>query len=296
MHPQLIDFGKLLHAILGGETAPNLPLHTFGVLMGAGFIAGIAFGMREARRWAIDSEFIFNMSFWVMLGGIAGSRLLYVIIDLFQQGSRSAYLTHPLSILAIWEGGLVWYGGFFGAFAFAIFYCMREKVDVLRMSDVAGPATFMGLALGRLGCTAVGDDFGRPIAAEWFKRWGLVFTDPAALVYPEALKGQPLHATQLYMALGAFTLFVILWFTLKHKRFHGQVTFLAFMLYPISRSIVEYFRGDFQRGYVIKDVLSTSQAVSIPTFLAGLILFIVFWKRAKQREVTVKGQLAKSSS
>lgn len=294
MHPNLINFGPLLEAITG--VARDLPLHSFGILMGAGFIAGIAFGMREARRWGIDSEAIFNLSFWVMLGGIAGSRILYVIVDILQQGSDSAYLSNPLSIIQIWEGGLVWYGGFFGAFVCFLIYAYREKLPIWRTCDVCGPATFFGLAIGRLGCMAVGDDFGRPIKAEWFKPFGVVFTHPEALVYPASLKGEILHPTQLYMGLGAFILFLILWFMLKHKRFDGQVTWIAFALYPISRSIVEVFRGDYQRNVNPDVLLSTSQWVSIPTFLAGVILFYVFWQRWKnQNNVKIKGRIAKQA-
>src|SRR3954466_12459498 len=108
MHPILIELGPF-------------HIHTFGVLMGSGFLVGILWSMRFARKWGIDPEEIFNLTFWIMLAGIGGARLLYVFIDIGPKGWGSEYAcVHPLreaivGWVAIWEGGLVWYGGFIGA-------------------------------------------------------------------------------------------------------------------------------------------------------------------------------------
>lgn len=261
MHPILIQLGKL-------------PIHTFGVLMGAAFLAGILISMRNARMWGLDPEEIFNLSFWIMLSGIGGARLVYILIDLLQKGADSEFLSRPIAWLAIWEGGLVWYGGFIGAGAVVIAYAYRHEMPVWRVCDVLAPGTFIGLGIGRIGCLMAGDDFGRPTTVPW----GIVFRNPEALVYPDSLRGVPLHPTQVYMELKSFSIGVFLMIMLRYrKRFDGEILALALLVYPPLRAIVEIYRGDFQRGYWIPGVLSTSQGIGIVMVLVGVGFWI--WRR-----------------
>ena len=150
MHPILIQLG-------------SLPIHTFGMMMGAGFLAGILYSLRQARRWGIDPEQIFNLSFWIMLSGVLGSRINYIIVDLAQKGVRSEFYKSPMQLFAIWNGGLVWYGGMILATFVVLYYARRYKMPVLRVFDVLAPGTFLGLAIGRFGCVSAGDDFGKPL-------------------------------------------------------------------------------------------------------------------------------------
>jgi phosphatidylglycerol:prolipoprotein diacylglycerol transferase len=267
MHPILIQLGKL-------------PIHTFGVLMGAAFLAGILISMRNARMWGLDPEEIFNLSFWIMLSGIGGARLVYIIIDLLQKGADSEFLTRPIAWLAIWEGGLVWYGGFIGATLTVLWYARRFQMPVWRVCDALAPATFIGLAIGRIGCLMAGDDFGRPTTVPW----GIVFRNPEALVYPDSLRGVPLHPTQIYMEAKSFSIGVFLmWFLRKRKSFDGQMLALALLVYPPLRAIVEIYRGDFQRGYWIPGVLSTSQGIGLVMVIVGVAFWI--WRRRRAPEM-----------
>ena len=268
MHPILIQLG-------------NLPIHTFGMMMGAGFLAGILYSLRQARKWGLDPEQIFNLSFWIMLSGVLGSRVNYIIVDLAQKGVRSDFYKAPLKLFAIWEGGLVWYGGFILATIVVIYYTRRYKMPVWRVCDVLAPGTFLGLAIGRFGCVSAGDDFGRKLPSEWAS-WGLTFTHERALVYPDSgpdsLIGVPLHPTQFYMALKSFFVALIAHLLLKYwKRFDGQALTIAFLLYPPLRAFIELYRGDFQRGYIpyTNQTLTTSQGIGIVVFAVGLL---ALWK------------------
>ena len=260
MHPILIQLGKL-------------PIHTFGMMMGAGFLAGILYSLRQARKWGIDPEFVFNLSFWIMLSGVLGSRINYIIVDLAQKGVRSEFYREPFQLFAIWNGGLVWYGGFILATLVVIYYARRHKQPIWRLMDVLSPGCFIGLAIGRFGCVSAGDDFGEPLVSEAAKQWGLVFTDPRALVYPDSLLGVPLHPTQFYMAAKSFFVaFVCQLILSRWKRFDGQVFCTAFLLYPPLRAFIEEFRGDYQRGYIpwTNEWLTTSQGIGIAVFFVGI--------------------------
>ena len=277
MHPILIDLGPL-------------HIHTFGVLMGSGFLVGILWSMRLARKWGIDPEEIFNLTFWIMLAGIGGARLLYVLIDIGQKGWDSEFVDpHHLrdaivGWIAIWEGGLVWYGGFIGAALLVLFYARKKKMPILRVMDLLAPGTFCGLAIGRIGCLMAGDDFGRPTTMPW----GLVFHNPDALIYPKNLIGVPLHPTQNYMEAKSFTVATLCFLFLKYKkRVDGQVLALALMIYAPLRAFIEIYRGDYDRGFIpgTHDMLSTSQGIGIVVFFLGVALFVALTRRARPPRV-----------
>lgn len=272
MHPILIQLG-------------SLPIHTFGMMMGAGFLAGILVSLRLARRWGLDQEFVFNLSFWIMLSGVLGSRINYIIVDLAQKGVRSEFYKEPLKLFAIWQGGLVWYGGFILATLVTIYYARRYKQPIWRLTDALAPGCFLGLAIGRFGCVSAGDDFGRVLTGEAAK-WGLTFTDERSLVYPREIMGQPLHPTQFYMAVKSFFVAWVLWLVLtRYKRFDGQVTAIALLLYPPLRAFIELYRGDYQRGYIpwTNQVVTTSQGIGIAVFAVGVFALFYFAKNHRPK-------------
>lgn len=265
MHPILVQLG-------------SLPIHTFGMMMGAGFLAGILVSLRLARRWGLDQEFVFNLSFWIMLSGVLGSRINYILVDLAQKGVRSEFYKEPLKLFAIWQGGLVWYGGFILGTLVVIYYARRYKQPIWRLCDTLAPGCFLGLAIGRFGCVSAGDDFGRVLTGEAAK-WGLVFTDPRSLVYPREIMGQPLHPTQFYMAVKSFFVALVCHQVLtKYKRFDGQVTAIGLLLYPPLRAWIELYRGDYQRGYIpwTNQMVTTSQGIGIAVFLVGVFALFHF--------------------
>ncbi len=255
----------------------GFPLHSFGVLMGAGFMAAILYVVRMARRHGIDAERVFDLTFWVMVAGVGGCRLFYVLIDLLTRGGDSEFLRNPTKLIAIWEGGLVWYGGFILASVVVILYARKHAMPVWRVCDLFTPATFLGLGIGRVGCLMAGDDFGHVTDVPW----AVTFTNKAALVYPESLLGQPLHPTQLYMMVNAFSLAAVCHLLLNRwRRFDGQVFGTGLMLYAAFRAFVEIYRGDFQRGFVPGTNLSVSQGLGIAVFAAGLA---VLWTSRRAR-------------
>jgi phosphatidylglycerol:prolipoprotein diacylglycerol transferase len=261
MHPILVQLGPL-------------PVHTFGVLMGSGFLVGILYGLRQARRHGMDPDAIFNLCFWIMISGVLGSRALYIAIDIARKGAESEFTwKRPQALLALWEGGLVWYGGFIAAALVVILYTMLKKMPVWRTCDLLTPATFLGLGMGRIGCLMAGDDFGRI----WKHLFAVTFNNPEALVYPPSWIGQPLFPSQLHMSIDGFLVAAVGHLLLeKRLRISGQVFAIVLMLYAILRYIEEMFRGDTERGWVpfTHQTISTSQGIGILVFAAGLALYL----------------------
>jgi phosphatidylglycerol:prolipoprotein diacylglycerol transferase len=181
MHPVLFQFG-------------NLSFYTYGLLVAIGFLLGIALAMKEARRMGEDPEVILDLAFYLLLAGIIGSRLFYVIENF------ASYRLSPLDILKFWKGGLTFYGGLIPALMAGIWYVKKHNLRVLKILDIIAPSAAIGHAVGRLGCFSAGCCYGRVCDLPW----AVVFTDPKSL----APLGVSLHPTQIYSSLNAFFIFL----------------------------------------------------------------------------------------
>jgi phosphatidylglycerol:prolipoprotein diacylglycerol transferase len=152
------------------------------------------------------------------------------------------------------------YGGFIGALlASAIFFRRHPRLPFWRAADVCGPAIALGQAVGRVGCFMAGDDYGRPTLV----RWAVTFTDPDAGRIGGAPLGVPLHPVQLYEAIACLVLFLVLVRLARRKRFDGEVILAYTLAYAIVRFLLEFFRGDADRGFVFGGLLSTSQFIAV---------------------------------
>jgi phosphatidylglycerol---prolipoprotein diacylglyceryl transferase len=247
----------------------DFKLHAFGVMVALGFLAGLWFSTKEARRTGLVTEAVVNDLFlWLIIGGILGARALYVAIhwDEFRPSpDRSIW-----GVFQIWRGGIVSIGGFFGAFFLGWIFCKKRGVSFLDLADICVPGAMLGQAIGRIGCFLVGDDYGRPAPD---LPWAVRFPKIPDSLLPEQWQGVPLHPTQLYMMIKAFLIFLILAWLARRKRFAGQVLFAAMMLYPVGRWICEIYRGDeVERG--MWHGLSTAQWTLMPVFVVGLAFYL----------------------
>jgi phosphatidylglycerol---prolipoprotein diacylglyceryl transferase len=244
-------------------------LHTFGVMLAIGIVVGSWHLMRETRRLAdprIDERRIQRLAWYMVIAVVAGGRLMHVIVN------WDDYSHRPLDSFAVWEGGLVMYGGLLAVFFTVIGFALKNKIPILRLCDLCAPSLFLGDTIGRWGCFFAGDDYGKPTDLPI----GVRFTDPESLV-PPALRGVPLYPTQIMMSLKALIIFGVLMFITRRKKFDGEVAGAALMLYAVLRSIIEIFRGDVDRGFV--GPLSTAQFTSIFVFAIGLLILLVARRR-----------------
>jgi len=255
MHPVLIRFGPFT-------------IHTYGFLIAIGFLVGLWLAVIQAKKENIPVDKILDLSFYLLLAAIVGSRLFFIFIN------AGHYINHPLDIFKIWEGGLVFYGGVLLAVPVAIWYVKRNGLDMWNTADIFAPSIAIAHVFGRLGCLSAGCCHGK--AAEDLP-WGIIFTDPECLAPTNVL----LHPTQLYESAGELLIFLTLIMLRNRKSFKGWLFMSYLILYAVLRFIVEFFRGDVGRGFIIGN-LSVSQGISILMFFTGVIGFFVL--RLKNRK------------
>jgi phosphatidylglycerol:prolipoprotein diacylglycerol transferase len=243
MHPVLLRIG-------------SVPIHTYGFLIAVGFLVAVWVIRRLCLRSKLDVDRVLDLTFWSLLVGFVGARVLYVLTQ-FDSFARS-----PMDIFKVWEGGLVFFGGPLAVVPFAVWYVRKFKLPTWKVMDAMIPGLVIAHAFGRLGCIAAGCCYGKPTGADW----GFRFYSPLIDVN---LRGIPLHPTQLYESSALFVLFLGMLWLYRRKVFDGQVVLSYFIVYPVIRSVIEVFRGDTLRGFVIEDVLSTSQFISIGVFAAA---------------------------
>jgi phosphatidylglycerol:prolipoprotein diacylglycerol transferase len=255
MHPVLIRFGPLT-------------IHTYGFLIAIGFLVALWLAAVQAKKDGIHPGSILDLGFYILLAAIIGSRLFFVLIN------AGHYIDHPLDIFKIWEGGLVFYGGVLLAVPVAVWHIRKTRLDLWSTADIFAPSIAIGHVFGRLGCLAAGCCHGK--ASENLP-WGIVFTDPECLAPTNVL----LHPTQIYESSGELIIFLALIMLRNRRSFTGQLFMMYLILYAVLRFIVEFFRGDVGRGFIIGNI-SVSQGISILIFLSGLAGFFILRRKSRK--------------
>ena len=175
---------------------------------------------------------------WIILGVILGGRIGFV---LFYQPTY--YLSHPLEILMIWQGGMAFHGGLLGVVAAAFLFGRHQQVPLLSLADLVAYTVPPGLLLGRLANFINAELWGRPSEVPW----AVIFPGHAAQDCPDVMAGMcARHPSQLYEAtleglvLGA----ALIWLAYRRGAFHkpGLVMGVFLAGYGVSRFFVEFFR------------------------------------------------------
>lgn len=237
-------------------------------MLAAAFFLALALAIRQARKEGITSERIVDLSLYLLVAAIVGSRLLFVFTDLHY------YMENPLRIFKLWEGGLVFYGGLILGIPVGIYYIKKHDLPLWKVGDILAPSIAIAQAVGRLGCFSAGCCYGKPSDLPW----AVTFRDLDSL----ARLNIPLHPTQLYESSGTFIIFLFLIFMRKKKSFDGQLFWLYVLLYSILRFFIEFFRGDEIRGMLFGGPLSTSQGIGIPIAIIAIYMFFRLSKARKE--------------
>ncbi len=244
-----------------------ITLHTYGLLVALGIFAGIKICIRAASKDGFSGkevqDSIYQLGFYVMLSGILGARVFYVVTH---WAEFSANIT---DVIKIWQGGLVFYGGLIGALV-GFYVWNRSKpfaADWKQVTDWIAPSLAFGHALGRLGCFAAGCCYGKVTD----EPWGVTFLNPDSL----APLGIPLHPTQIYesiflILLGCFLLRRLSKTHQDPNRKRGAIFIEYLLIYSVGRFLIEFLRADepLQGG------LSPGQMVSLVIFASALAFAI----------------------
>jgi phosphatidylglycerol---prolipoprotein diacylglyceryl transferase len=246
----------------------------FGVAVLMAFLIAQIVSERELARRGHDLEAsaVSDVLFAALLGTMIGAKLYFVI------------LTH--NIADLWSrGGFVFWGGFIGAVAVCAITIRRKKLSFVRFADVGGIAIAAGYAVGRTGCWAVGDDYGKPysgLLAVAFPQGTPVSTVDEMMrtfntPFPPGTPGSTVvsvYPTQLYEVTLGLMMFGILWRLRDHKHAEGWLFGVYCVLAGIERFIIEFFRAKDDRfGWALG--LSTAQVIALGIIAVGVAIMMV---------------------
>lgn len=230
------------------------------------YIAGLLLGWQLLRRMVrpiadqITEVDIDDFLVWATVGVIVGGRLGYVLFY-----HLDYYLENPASVLAVWQGGMSFHGGFLGVIVAAILFARKRKFPPLMFGDLLGCVAPVGLFFGRIANFINGELFGRISDAPW------------AVIFPRG-GPEPRHPSQLYEAgLEGLVLFVVLMAISRSEvvcRRHGTRIGVFMVGYGLARSIVELFRQpDAHLGFISGN-MTMGQLLSVPMLLVGAALIV----------------------
>ncbi|HEY6768878.1 MAG TPA: prolipoprotein diacylglyceryl transferase [Candidatus Sulfotelmatobacter sp.] len=255
MHPQLLHFGRFF-------------LPTYGFLVSLGVLLGLWISVRNSERLGIDGEKAWNLGILVVLAGIVGAKVLYIIND---WSDYSGHLGDIFSISTLQAGG-VFSGGLLAAFVAAAWYVRRHHMPPLGTCDAFSPGLAFGHAIGRVGCFAAGCCYGKPT----HHFWGVTFTNPLANSITGTPLNIPLEPTQLFESAVQLANFFFLMWMLKRRKFEGQVFGAFLFIYGIARFFLEYLRDDPGRGSVFGGAMTGTQLISVGLVIGG---GLIWWLR-----------------
>lgn len=235
----------------------NFKLYSFGLMVAAGVFLSISLMTRQAKRDGFpDPEMVSDSVLVGVFAGFFGARLYYVIQNF------SVYLNDPLSFFAVWEGGLVFYGGVIASFFALYLFARIKRISFIRLLDFMLPYVALTHAFGRVGCFLNGCCAGKACSLPW------------AVTFPETELA--VHPVQLYEAGFNVLLFLFLLRAAKGKAsFTGRTTVFYFIFYAVGRFTLEFFRTN--DPYFLS--LTMNQWVSIAIFAAAAALYVSLSRR-----------------
>lgn len=254
-----------------------LDVHWYGVMYMLAFLAAWLLALYRSGKphSPVNKVEVENLITYGALGVILGGRCGYVIFYNFDK-----WMSDPLWLFRIWEGGMSFHGGLIGVLLAMYVYSTRIRVPYLALMDFVAPIVPLGLGFGRLG-NFIGQEL-----------WGRITDVPWAMVFPKA--GDPAgvarHPSQLYQAtLEGLVMFVVLfWFSAK-PRPRGAVSGLFLILYSSFRSIVENYREpDADIGFDLFGSITRGQLLSAPMMIAGVILLGNAYYSQRKKESAAK--------
>jgi phosphatidylglycerol:prolipoprotein diacylglycerol transferase len=278
----------------------SIPVYGYGFMLFLGFFSGAWLAMRRAKSVGLSGDLIWDLAVWLIVSGIGGARLLYVIRFPENVFANKVGAAKFWAIFNLPDGGLVLYGGVILGLLVFYWFCRRRKLNPLLMADVIMPSFFVGLAFGRLGCFLNGCCYGDVCSLPWAVQFPEGSATFAALVSKGFLSDaasatMSLHPTQLYSSINAVVLAILAATYFKHRHQNGAVLALALCTYPVTRFILEYLRSDeltvvmtIRTALLWGEEVTTfstpftpSQWVSLVLFSIGLIFAGYLQRRAR---------------
>jgi phosphatidylglycerol:prolipoprotein diacylglycerol transferase len=249
----------------------GIPIFGYGFMLFVGFSVAAWQAGRRVTAIGQHPDIIWDMMMWALIPGFIGARMYYLIRHGSPEFETSSGLQKLIAAIALWDGGIVFYGSVIGGAVGIIAFCRLQKVPVLPMLDCLAPSLLVGEAFGRIGCFLYGCCYGSACSLPWAMRFptdSLTFNKmlEKGQVTPDDLATPPLHPTQLYSSAAAFLMAWLLAWYFRRRRFDGAVLSLFAIIYPISRWLLELLRADIDP---YRSGLKDAQIFSLLLLLAG---------------------------
>ncbi len=229
----------------------------YGLAYVAGFVVTGLVVRWLNKRWKVglSGDDILTMILYAIIGIMAGSRIGWVLIY-----GGNAYLQDPLRLLAVWEGGMSWHGGFVGLLIAGWFVSRRLKVPFGTLADMVAVGVPAGLFFGRVANFINAELWGRATDLPW----GMVFPGAGPM---------PRHPSQLYEAfLEGIVIMAVLMVLSLTKRPQGFYYGSFMVMYGSFRTLVEFFREPDPHIGLLFGALTMGQVLSIPLIVVGAII------------------------
>ena len=244
----------------------------YSFLIFVSFIISIIFISKEAKKYNIPKDFIINLLFWVVIMGIIGARLYFVIFNL------EYYLNSPNEIIKIWEGGLAIHGGIILGTITGVIYCKKYKVKILRICDIIFPWLLLTQAIGRWGNFFNSEAYGPSTTLEKLQSLHL----PDFIINGMHINGVYYTPTFLYESVWCLIGFILVLIIRKLKYTKiGTTTAIYFMWYSVGRFVIESLRLDS----LMLGNIKIAQLVSVLLFITGIIILSLQSRKPKLDEL-----------
>ncbi len=240
-----------------GWIGDKILISTYGVLLAMAFTVAYLEAIRRALSAKENPKHIERIFLICVVASLFGARLFHILFEEF-----AYYRENPRQILAIWEGGFVFYGGMLTSLAGVYLYTRFQRLSFLHFLDLITPPVLLGLAIGRIGCLAAGCCWGKTTSLPW----GITFSHPHSL---SAIRYVPVHPVQIYESVGALMIFWALLRRGRKKAPEGTLFLIGLGCYAALRFVVEFFRGDEYRGFLMGGRISLAQ------FFSAVIIVVV---------------------
>ena len=244
-----------------------ISIHLYSICLMVGVIVGYYLIVRESGRHGFDIDDVGNMMFYAIIFGIIGARIYYCLFNL------DYYLSSPLSIFKVWEGGLAIHGGIIAGFFTILYYCKKKKYNLLLVLDFIVVGLIIAQAIGRWGNFFNGEAHGPITTLSYLKRLFL----PNFIIRGMYIDGFYYIPTFLYESLWCLLGFIIMYLVRSKKIIKvGYLSSFYFIWYGIERFFVESLRTDSLMLFNLK----VAQIISLFMIIIGIVIFIYSFKKS----------------
>ncbi len=267
------------------------PVAWYGILITCGMILAVLYALHIRKYEGISSDDIIDLAFVVIIFGVLGARLYYVIFkwDSYIVTDASSFLQNIVgtlkNVIAVWEGGLAIYGGIIAGILTALVFARKRKIRFVKLLDILAPCVWIGQVIGRWGNFINMEAYGSETTLPW--RMGILYSymDTGITTGMWDIE-KYVHPTFLYESLWNLTALILVFSFYKKKKFDGQFCSFYFIWYGFGRMLIEGLRTDS----LMLGNLRISQGVGFASLILGIVLTVYFTKKSQKEKIEIESE------